>query len=61
MTFSLKLIKTEATYEQPEQSWLFTSKYAAHDYSGIFLFNLIPCIVATVSKFLLIIELLIYA
>ncbi|XP_065668542.1 FRAS1-related extracellular matrix protein 2 isoform X3 [Hydra vulgaris] len=51
MIFSLLLINTEATYMQPEQLWQFTSNYAIHDYSGTYLFNLIPCIATVGVKY----------
>ncbi|XP_047126620.1 FRAS1-related extracellular matrix protein 2 isoform X2 [Hydra vulgaris] len=51
MIFSLLLINTEATYMQPEQLWQFTSNYAIHDYSGTYLFNLVPCIATVGVKY----------
>ncbi|XP_071087584.1 FRAS1-related extracellular matrix protein 2-like [Haliotis cracherodii] len=43
LTFTLKLIRSEPTFEQPEQLWEFVSDYAVRDYSGLYKIQLIPC------------------
>nr|XP_039265536.1 FRAS1-related extracellular matrix protein 2-like [Styela clava] len=43
LELSLNLVRTESTYNQPEQIWTFTSKYAIRDYSGTYTIKLIPC------------------
>ncbi|KAJ8269596.1 hypothetical protein COCON_G00122030 [Conger conger] len=43
LTFSLTLIRTEPTYNQPMQQWSFVSDFAVRDYSGTYTVKLIPC------------------
>ncbi|XP_032811128.1 FRAS1-related extracellular matrix protein 2-like [Petromyzon marinus] len=43
LTFTLSLVRSEATYNRPEQQWSFTSDYAVRDYSGTYTVKLIPC------------------
>jgi len=40
---TLNLIRSEDTYNHPEQKWSFTSDYAIRDYSGTYTIKLIPC------------------
>ncbi|XP_051972903.1 FRAS1-related extracellular matrix protein 2-like isoform X2 [Xyrauchen texanus] len=46
LTFNLSLIRTEPTYSQPVQQWMFISDFAVRDYSGTYTVKLIPCIAA---------------
>ncbi|KAK2490138.1 hypothetical protein MC885_014776 [Smutsia gigantea] len=43
LTFSLRLVRTEPTYNQPVQLWYFTSDFAVRDYSGTYTVKLLPC------------------
>ncbi|XP_058132901.1 LOW QUALITY PROTEIN: FRAS1-related extracellular matrix protein 2 [Dasypus novemcinctus] len=43
LTFSLRLVRSEPTYSQPEQQWSFVSDYAVRDYSGTYTVRLLPC------------------
>ncbi|XP_012790681.2 FRAS1-related extracellular matrix protein 2 [Sorex araneus] len=43
LTFSLRLIRSEPTYNQPEQQWSFVSDFAVRDYSGTYTVKLLPC------------------
>ncbi|XP_013413797.1 FRAS1-related extracellular matrix protein 2-like [Lingula anatina] len=43
LTFTLELLRSEPTFEQPEQTWEFVSDYAVRDYSGKYTIKLIPC------------------
>ncbi|KAL6487767.1 hypothetical protein MHYP_G00043930 [Metynnis hypsauchen] len=43
LTFTLTLIRTEPTYNQPMQQWSFVSDFAVRDYSGTYTVKLIPC------------------
>ncbi|ESO98011.1 hypothetical protein LOTGIDRAFT_174476 [Lottia gigantea] len=43
LTFTLKLIRSEPTYENSEQLWEFESDFAVRDYSGMYTIKLIPC------------------
>ncbi|XP_037655980.1 FRAS1-related extracellular matrix protein 2 isoform X2 [Choloepus didactylus] len=45
LTFSLRLLRSEPTYSQPEQQWSFVSDFAVRDYSGSYLIKLLPCTV----------------
>ena len=47
---SLRLIRSDPSFAEPEQLWQFTSDFAMRDYSGQFVFKLIPCTVPDVSK-----------
>lgn len=56
LTFTLRHVKSEATYNEPIQEWEMTSDMAVRDYSGTYVFNLIPCVVdENVRQFLIII------
>ncbi|XP_026776488.3 FRAS1-related extracellular matrix protein 2-like [Pangasianodon hypophthalmus] len=44
LSFSLSLISTESTFDQPTQTWSFTSEYAVRDYSGSYIVTLVPCV-----------------
>ncbi|XP_073730361.1 FRAS1-related extracellular matrix protein 2a isoform X1 [Misgurnus anguillicaudatus] len=46
LTFNLTLIRTEPTYNQPVQQWMFISDFAVRDYSGTYTIKLIPCTTA---------------
>ncbi|EPQ05541.1 FRAS1-related extracellular matrix protein 2 [Myotis brandtii] len=43
LTFSLHLIRSEPTYNQPVQQWSFVSDFAVRDYSGTYTIKLLPC------------------
>ncbi|KAK6168396.1 hypothetical protein SNE40_020939 [Patella caerulea] len=43
LSFTLDLIRTEPTYEQPEQLWQFVSDASVKDYSGMYNIKLVPC------------------
>ncbi|XP_069747817.1 FRAS1-related extracellular matrix protein 2-like isoform X2 [Narcine bancroftii] len=43
LTFTLNLVRSEPTYNHPEQQWSFTSDFAVRDYSGAYTLKLIPC------------------
>ncbi|KAF5911534.1 hypothetical protein HPG69_018698 [Diceros bicornis minor] len=43
LTFSLRLIRSEPTYNQPVQQWSFVSDLAVRDYSGTYTVKLLPC------------------
>ncbi|XP_007950639.1 FRAS1-related extracellular matrix protein 2 [Orycteropus afer afer] len=43
LTFSLHLIRSEPTYNQPMQQWSFMSDFAVRDYSGTYTVKLLPC------------------
>ncbi|KAL1023755.1 hypothetical protein UPYG_G00045680 [Umbra pygmaea] len=43
LTFTLALVRTEPTYNQPMQQWSFVSDFAVRDYSGTYTVKLIPC------------------
>uniref|UniRef100_A0AAR2LKM0 Calx-beta domain-containing protein n=1 Tax=Pygocentrus nattereri TaxID=42514 RepID=A0AAR2LKM0_PYGNA len=43
LTFTLTLVRTEPTYNQPMQQWSFVSDFAVRDYSGTYTVKLIPC------------------
>uniref|UniRef100_A0A8C8SHP3 FRAS1 related extracellular matrix 2 n=1 Tax=Pelusios castaneus TaxID=367368 RepID=A0A8C8SHP3_9SAUR len=43
LTFSLSLVRSEPTYNQPIQQWSFVSDFAVRDYSGTYTVKLIAC------------------
>eukprot|EP00062_Callorhinchus_milii_P007006 gi/632948132/ref/XP_007889422.1/ PREDICTED: FRAS1-related extracellular matrix protein 2 [Callorhinchus milii] len=43
LTFTLSLVRSEHTYNHPEQQWSFVSDFAVRDYSGTYTVKLIPC------------------
>nr|XP_033804567.1 FRAS1-related extracellular matrix protein 2 isoform X2 [Geotrypetes seraphini] len=43
LTFTLSLVRSEPTYNQPIQQWSFVSDFAVRDYSGTYTVKLIPC------------------
>ncbi|KAK7166140.1 hypothetical protein R3I93_006042 [Phoxinus phoxinus] len=43
LTFTLSLVRTEPTYNQPMQQWSFVSDFAVRDYSGTYTVKMIPC------------------
>ncbi|KAL3878630.1 hypothetical protein ACJMK2_030964 [Sinanodonta woodiana] len=43
LTFTLSLLRSEPSFENPEQAWEFISNMAVKDYSGLYLIHLIPC------------------
>ncbi|XP_056323273.1 FRAS1-related extracellular matrix protein 2a [Danio aesculapii] len=51
LTFNLTLVRTEPTYSQPVQQWMFISDFAVRDYSGTYTVNLIPCTAALNVEF----------
>ncbi|KAL6483774.1 hypothetical protein MHYP_G00086460 [Metynnis hypsauchen] len=44
LSFSLSLLSTESTFNQPMQTWSFTSQHSVHDYSGSYSLSLVPCV-----------------
>ncbi|XP_060050888.1 FRAS1-related extracellular matrix protein 2 isoform X2 [Erinaceus europaeus] len=43
LTFSLRLVRSDPTYNQPQQQWSFVSDFAIRDYSGTYTVKLLPC------------------
>ncbi|XP_053362727.1 FRAS1-related extracellular matrix protein 2b [Clarias gariepinus] len=43
LTFNLSLVRSEPTYNQPMQQWMFVSDFAVRDYSGTYTVKLLPC------------------
>ncbi|XP_036106059.1 FRAS1-related extracellular matrix protein 2 [Molossus molossus] len=43
LTFSLRLVRSQPTYNQPVQQWTFVSDFAVRDYSGTYTVKLLPC------------------
>jgi len=52
MTFTLRHIKSDKTYNEPRQDWEMTSDMAFRDYSGTYTFKMIPCVVENVRTVL---------
>ncbi|XP_018591125.2 FRAS1-related extracellular matrix protein 3 isoform X1 [Scleropages formosus] len=51
LTFTLSLVRTEPTYNQPMQQWSFVSDFAVRDYSGTYTVKLIPCSASPTKEF----------
>ncbi|XP_006796244.1 FRAS1-related extracellular matrix protein 3 [Neolamprologus brichardi] len=51
LTFTLALVRTEPTYNQPMQQWSFVSDFAVRDYSGTYTVKLVPCIASPNGEF----------
>ncbi|XP_032398648.1 FRAS1-related extracellular matrix protein 3 [Etheostoma spectabile] len=51
LTFTLALVRTEPTYNQPMQQWSFVSDFAVRDYSGTYTVKLIACIASPNGEF----------
>ncbi|KAF7223631.1 FRAS1-related extracellular matrix protein 3 isoform X2 [Nothobranchius furzeri] len=51
LTFTLILVRTEPTYNQPMQQWTFVSDFAVRDYSGTYTVKLVPCIASPNGEF----------
>ncbi|XP_072320110.1 FRAS1-related extracellular matrix protein 3 [Eucyclogobius newberryi] len=51
LTFTLGLVRTEPTYNQPMQQWSFVSDFAVRDYSGTYTVKLVPCIASPTGEF----------
>uniref|UniRef100_A0A8C3GE57 FRAS1 related extracellular matrix 2 n=1 Tax=Cairina moschata TaxID=8855 RepID=A0A8C3GE57_CAIMO len=51
LTFSLSLIRSEPSYNQPVQQWSFVSDFAVRDYSGTYTVKLIACTTAPHQEF----------
>ncbi|XP_069157214.1 extracellular matrix organizing protein FRAS1 [Procambarus clarkii] len=49
--FSLELLWTASTWDGPEQVWRATSDYNLKDYTGEYIFELIPCTVAPTQAY----------
>ena len=45
LTFTLNLVRSDKTFNNPEQQWSFVSNYAVTDYSGDYTIELLPCTV----------------
>ncbi|KAM4706610.1 FRAS1-related extracellular matrix protein 3 [Discoglossus pictus] len=43
LTFSLSLLRSEQSFNQPVQQWSFISDFAVRDYSGTYTVKIIPC------------------
>lgn len=57
LTFTLSLVSSQQSYDNPVQRWQFMSDYAAKDYTGSYYIKLIPCVAPIVSEILLVIVL----
>ncbi|XP_030630785.1 FRAS1-related extracellular matrix protein 2 [Chanos chanos] len=44
LAFTLSLLSSESTYDQPTQTWIFTSQRSVRDYSGSYSVSLVPCV-----------------
>ncbi|XP_041935814.1 FRAS1-related extracellular matrix protein 3 isoform X1 [Alosa sapidissima] len=51
LTFTISLVRTEPTYNQPMQQWSFVSDFAIRDYSGTYTVKLIPCSASPSGEF----------
>ncbi|KAF6724623.1 FRAS1-related extracellular matrix protein 2 [Oryzias melastigma] len=51
LTFTLNLVRTEPTYNQPMQQWNFVSDFAVRDYSGTYTVKMVPCIASPSGEF----------
>ncbi|KAM6972363.1 FRAS1-related extracellular matrix protein 3 [Aplochiton taeniatus] len=51
LTFTLSLVRTEPTYNQPMQQWSFVSDFAVRDYSGTYTVKMIPCSASPTGEF----------
>ncbi|XP_078683006.1 FRAS1-related extracellular matrix protein 2-like [Branchiostoma floridae x Branchiostoma belcheri] len=47
LTFTLENIRSQTTFNQPDQEWEFISDYAVRDYSGTYQIKLVPCTTTT--------------
>ncbi|CAN8012309.1 unnamed protein product, partial [Ixodes pacificus] len=45
LTFTLRLIRSDKTFNEAQQEWELTSDVAVKDYSGTYKINLVPCTV----------------
>ncbi|KAL8573258.1 hypothetical protein ACOMHN_006669 [Nucella lapillus] len=43
LTFTLHLVRSDPSYEQSNQEWVFVSDFSVRDYSGLYKVKLIPC------------------
>ncbi|XP_033743920.1 LOW QUALITY PROTEIN: extracellular matrix protein 3-like [Pecten maximus] len=53
MTFTLTLVRSDPTFDQPNQLWQFESDFAVKDYSGLYHVALIPCTAAITQPYTL--------
>ncbi|KAL8593533.1 hypothetical protein ACOMHN_048747 [Nucella lapillus] len=51
LTFSMDLVRSDATYEQANQEWAFVSDLSVRDYSGLYTVTLIPCVTSPDQEF----------
>ncbi|KAM8975891.1 FRAS1-related extracellular matrix protein 2 [Pelodytes ibericus] len=51
LTFTLSLVRSEPTYNQPVQQWSFVSDFAVRDYSGTYTVKLIACTTAPYQEY----------
>ncbi|XP_029455546.1 FRAS1-related extracellular matrix protein 3 isoform X2 [Rhinatrema bivittatum] len=51
LTFTLSLLRSEPTFNQPVQQWSFISDFAVRDYSGTYSVKLIPCTGAPTQEY----------
>ncbi|XP_029458608.1 FRAS1-related extracellular matrix protein 2 [Rhinatrema bivittatum] len=51
LTFTLSLVRSEPTYNQPIQQWSFISDFAVRDYSGTYTVKLMPCTTAPYQEY----------
>ncbi|KAG8453958.1 hypothetical protein GDO86_000546, partial [Hymenochirus boettgeri] len=53
LTFTLSLLRSETSFNQPVQQWSFISDFAVRDYSGTYTVKLIPCTSAPNQEYIL--------
>ncbi|XP_075449299.1 FRAS1-related extracellular matrix protein 2 [Ascaphus truei] len=51
LTFTISLVRSEPTYNQPIQQWSFVSDFAVRDYSGTYTVKLIACTTAPYQEY----------
>jgi len=42
--FTLRMVSTQKTFNNPVQQWEFISDYAVKDYTGSYYIKLVPCL-----------------
>ncbi|XP_076446552.1 LOW QUALITY PROTEIN: extracellular matrix protein 3-like [Babylonia areolata] len=53
LTFTLELVRSDPSYEQSNQEWVFVSDFSVRDYSGLYQVKLIPCTTAPDQEYTL--------
>ncbi|XP_060554877.1 FRAS1-related extracellular matrix protein 2-like isoform X2 [Ruditapes philippinarum] len=51
IALTLRLVRSDSTYDQPEQLWEFVSSKAIQDFSGDYKVSLIPCFATLTQKY----------